>query len=216
VSDDLLVEDGPVEEPGDGPDDGSETVDAPPRRRSILLVSLGVAVVIAAFVAVLATRAPSTDRQASSALIGKAAPQVSGKTLAGGNFNMDNQLGRWVVVNFFATWCVPCVEEHPQLDNFQKEHAAKGDAALVSVLYDDEPGKARTFFKEHGGQWPVVLDDGSIATYYGVTGVPESYLISPDGRVWKRLTGGVTTEGLDRLIAEADALNSQLSTGSGQ
>jgi cytochrome c biogenesis protein CcmG/thiol:disulfide interchange protein DsbE len=119
------------------------------------------------------------------------------------------------VVNFFATWCRECVVEHPQLQAFDEDHTAKGDAVLVSVLYDDDPDTAIDYFKEHGGDWPVVLDDSGIATYYGVTGVPETYLISPGGRVYKRLTGGVTAAGLDRLIDEATKLNESID-GSGQ
>jgi cytochrome c biogenesis protein CcmG/thiol:disulfide interchange protein DsbE len=178
-------------------------------------VTATVAVVLAGFVGVLATRDPATDREVHSALIGKVAPAVAGKTLDGKTFNLDNQRGRWVVVNFFATWCRECVVEHPQLNAFQKEHAGKGDARLVSVLYDDSPDDARKYFEERGGKWPLVLDDGTIATYYGVTAVPESYLVAPNGRVYKKLVGGVTKEGIDGLMAEADALNEQLS-GSGK
>jgi cytochrome c biogenesis protein CcmG/thiol:disulfide interchange protein DsbE len=188
-----------TERPAEETDD---TVDAPPRRRTILLVTAVVAVIVAGFVGVLATRAPSTDKSATSALIGKTAPQVAGKTLDGSTFNADHQLGRWVVVNFFATWCRECVVEHPELDAFQKEHTAAGDAVLVSVLYDDDPDSATEFFDEHGGDWPVVMDDGTIATEYGVTGVPETYLVAPGGRVIKRLTGGVTKAGIESLMAQ--------------
>jgi cytochrome c biogenesis protein CcmG/thiol:disulfide interchange protein DsbE len=64
----------------------------------------------------------------------------------------------------------------------------------------------RDFFAEEGGEWPVVRDDdGRIALSYGVTGVPESYLVAPSGLVVQKITGGVTTDGLDRLLASAEA-----------
>ena len=180
--------------------------EAPRHRRTALAISLVVAILVAGFVVVLATREPSTDRQSESDLIGKAAPELTGQTLDGGSFDIDNQLGRWVVVNFFATWCRPCVVEHPELESFQREHAARGDAVVVSVLYDDDADKAKEFFEQRGGDWPVVLDDSGIAAYYGVTAVPETYLVAPSGRVLVKLTGGVTQDGLENIIADAEAV----------
>jgi cytochrome c biogenesis protein CcmG/thiol:disulfide interchange protein DsbE len=104
----------------------------------------------------------------------------------------------------FATWCRPCVQEHPQLVAFDEAHRETGDVELVSVLFDDRPSTARAFFEDRGGEWPVVVDgDGRIATDYGVSGVPETYVVAPDGRVVAKLIGGVTSDGLDRVIAEA-------------
>lgn len=191
--------------PDDPVDDGS-AVAAPLHRRTALIVALVVAVVVAGFVGVLATREPATDREVDSALIGKVAPELEGQTLDGGTFDVDNHLGRWVVVNFFATWCQPCVVEHPELDSFQQDHAELGDAVVVSVLYDDDADDARTFFEERGGDWPVVLDDSGIAAYYGVTAVPETYLVAPSGRVAFKLVGGVTQDGIEQRMASVEAL----------
>ena len=199
------VIDAPAGGEGDGTPDDGDTVEAPRRSRLALGVSLVVAVVVAAFIGVLATREPATDRQVESDRIGKVAPAIEGQTLDGGSFDLDNHLGRWVVVNFFATWCTECVREHPQLDSFNRDHTEAGDAAVVSVLFDDDVDDAAQFFEDNGGDWPVVLDDAGLAARYGVTKVPETYLVAPSGRVVEKLIGGVTQEGLERIIAGYEA-----------
>ena len=187
------------------PDPGDDVAEARPRRRTGLIVSALVAVLAVGFVAVLATREPATDRRRDSPLIGKVVPPLAGETLDGGRFDIDGQQGRWVVVNFFATWCVPCRIEHPELDGFARAHGRTGDAVLVSVLFDDDPAGAREFFERNGGDWPVVLDgDGLIASAFGTPKVPESYLVTPNGRVAAKFTGGVTRDGLDRAIDQIE------------
>jgi cytochrome c biogenesis protein CcmG/thiol:disulfide interchange protein DsbE len=189
-----------TDSPG-GPDDGDgDGVDMPRRGRTVLLISVAVALVLAALVAVLATRDPATDRKAHSPIVGKVAPALAGKTLDGGHFDIDQYPGRWVVVNFFATWCVPCRTEHPELSAFDQAHHDRGDAVLVSVLYDDKSADARKYFQQNGGDWPVVLDNGGISVSYGVSGVPETYLVAPDGRVWVKLIGGVTESGIEQWM----------------
>ena len=174
------------------------------KRRIALWVSVPVLVVILALVVVLATSEQSDSRTAASPLLGRPAPPISGETLAGGTFDLEEARGQYVLVNFFATWCVPCVREHPELVNFERRHRAAGDAAVVSVVYDADSDTVRAFFADNGGDWPVVTDpDGRIALQYGVSGVPESYLIGPDGTVVAKLVGGVTSSGLDRVLAEA-------------
>lgn len=211
------VTDAPPAEPPDGPDpddhDG-EGADAPRRSRMALIVSLVVAVVVAAFVGVLATREPATDRQVESDLLGKVAPAIEAQTLDGERFDLDNHLGRWVVVNFFATWCRECVVEHPELTSLHEDHAERGDIALVSVVFDDDPDAAAEFFDERGGGWPVVLDDSGIAGHYGVTKVPETYLVAPSGRVVEKLIAGVTQDGLERIIGEYEAAAASASPSS--
>ena len=174
------------------------------RGRLAAWVALPVLVVMLAFIVVLATSEPAANQRSASPLVGRQAPPIEGEALDGEPFVLAEAQGEWVLVNFFATWCTPCIREHPELVNFSRRHGVAGDARVVSVVYDDRPSKAREFFAEQGGDWPVVPDaDGAIAVSYGVSGVPESYLIAPDGTVVTKLTGGVTAGGLDRILAEA-------------
>jgi cytochrome c biogenesis protein CcmG/thiol:disulfide interchange protein DsbE len=170
-------------------------------------IAAPVLVVMLGFIVVLATSDPSGSRQTESPLLGRQAPAIAGQTIDGDSYDLAASRGRYTLVNFFATWCVPCIREHPELVAFAERHTAAGDADVVSVVYDSTPSKVQEFFAANGGDWPVVEDpDGRIALSYGVSGVPESYLIAPDGTVVFKLVGGVTAAGLDQLLAEAQAV----------
>lgn len=181
-----------------------DELDGPARPRRVapwLAAAIGIVLVL--LVGVLATREPAKDRLTDSTLLGDVAPPIVGTTLDGDDFDLDRFRGRWVVVNFFATWCAPCRKEHPELVSFNRRHEQAGDATVVSVVYGDEVDDVRTYFEENGGDWPVLV--GGIAGTsldYGVVGVPESYLVDPAGFVRAKVTGGVTSSGLDRILAE--------------
>jgi len=187
-------------EPGPDADDG--LAEAPRRRPVARYVVIPIAVVLALFVVLLATRDSATDKEGTSPLVGKAAPATTGTDYRGGAFDLDSQRGKWVVVNFFATWCTPCKVEHPELVAFSSRHATANDASVVSVAFDDSGRNVADFFTANGGTWPVLVENtGSIAIDYGVRKVPESYHVSPTGVVATKLIGGVTANGLDALIA---------------
>jgi len=178
------------------------------RRRPALWGSVAAGLVLALFVAVLATRdSAATNRAVDSPLLGKPAPELAGASLLDGDaFDLRDAEGRWVLVNFFATWCEPCRKEHPELVRFAQDHQVADDARVVSVVFEDQPDDVERYFRENGGDWPVVDDaEGRIIVDWSVSGVPESYLVDPAGGVRAKILGGVDAEKLDDLLRRAQA-----------
>lgn len=178
-----------------------------PRRRVGPWVALGVIGLLIPLVIVLATRDTQRSTATDSAL-GEPAPEIKGTGIDGEAFDLDRHRGAWVVVNFFATWCTGCVLEHPELVEFNRRHADDG-TTVVSVTFDDDVGAVADFFEKQGGDWPVLVDGISgVAINYGVTAVPETYLVSPAGFVVDKLVGptGVTADALDQRIATLEAI----------
>ncbi len=169
-----------------------------PRAARIAAISVGVVLLL--FIGLLATRKSSEDRFGANPLVGKLAPQVTGTTLTGEKVDTDKLRGKWVIVNFFATWCTGCRVEHPELIKFSEAHRAIGDAEVVSVAFQDQSAALKSFFEKNGGDWPVIVDDTSnTALTFGITGIPESFIVAPNGRVVEHFNG-VTAEGLDQVI----------------
>jgi cytochrome c biogenesis protein CcmG/thiol:disulfide interchange protein DsbE len=176
--------------------------EAPPtRRRTALWAAAAVGVLLAFLIGVLATRDSAADKLANSPLLGRAAPAISGTTLDGERLDLASLRGRWVVLNFVASWCVPCRQEHPELVAFDTRHRAVGDGQVLGVVFSDKPANVREFFREQGGDWPVLEDpQGQIALEFGVRGPPESFVIDPSGMVVAKITGPATAAGLERIL----------------
>jgi cytochrome c biogenesis protein CcmG/thiol:disulfide interchange protein DsbE len=180
------------------------------RRHTARWVAVSVLVVVAGLVAVLAT---STDaaQQASSALVNKPAPGIAASPLAavttvnGKRFEMSSLVGRWVVVNFFASWCPPCQEEEPQLVDFARDHQDAGAPVLLGIVYDDSASNAQAFMKSTGADWTAVIDPGGLKIAYGVTGPPETFVVAPTGVVVAHYIGPVQASELDQVIARGAA-----------
>jgi cytochrome c biogenesis protein CcmG, thiol:disulfide interchange protein DsbE len=165
-------------------------------------IAVGVLVVGAGLVALLATRPPAAATEVDTPLLGHRAPDMSGSTLSGGTFDLAALRGRWVVVNFFASWCQPCQEEEPDLVTFAYGHRGPQDAALVGVVYDDAASNARSFLSSSGATWPALADPGgTLAVDFGVRAPPETFLVSPAGVVTAHLDGPVTASQLDYWLA---------------
>jgi cytochrome c biogenesis protein CcmG/thiol:disulfide interchange protein DsbE len=174
------------------------------KRRVAPWIALVVGLIVLAVVLVAASSKPAEERVAESPLLGKVAPAAAGTVLLGPDQKLSDLRGKFVLVNFFATWCVPCRREHPELVQFANRHAKTGDAAVMQVVYGDRASTVKSFIERNGGEWTVQDDPkGSIALDWGVRGLPESYLVDPSGIVILKITGGADAQGLEALLREA-------------
>lgn len=171
------------------------------RRAPIIAGIVGVAVM--ALVVLFAVSPGGGERETESPLLGNIAPALIGPTTSGETFDLDDHRGQWVLVNFFATWCGPCIVEHPELIEFQERH--EGEVQVVSVVYNESVEKVEQFFAEKGGDWPVMTEGQTASLEYGVKKLPESFLINPSGTVVVKINGGVKADDLSELLVEQDA-----------
>ena len=194
-----------TEDDAEGGTDRTVPVARSRRRRSrIPLVSAVVVGCLAALlVAVLATSKSASQNETvvSTPLQDKPAPNISGPLLNGGNANLDSYRGKWVLVNFFASWCVPCQQEQNDLVKFQNTNAA--DLVIFGVRFDDpDVGPLNQMMSKSGAHWPVV-DDPNAKIDYSVTGPPESFLVSPNGIVLVHIVGAINDPQLEQILGQA-------------
>lgn len=149
-----------------------------------------VVVAITAFVLVLALAFRFDPHDLRSNAVGRPAPAFALTRLDGtGAVALRELAGKAVVLNFFASWCIPCVQEHPVLVSAWERYRT-ADVVFVGVLYQDDPANGREFTRRLGGTWPTVADDGGrTALAYGVFGIPETFFIGADGVVKGRHIG---------------------------
>jgi cytochrome c biogenesis protein CcmG/thiol:disulfide interchange protein DsbE len=147
-------------------------------------------------------------REIRSPLLGKPAAAFSLTTFSGTAVSLEGLRGKIVVLNFWASWCVPaCYEEAPTLERTWREYKDKG-VTVVGVDIQDKEEAAREFLARFGHSFPNAPDPkGRVAVDYGVYGVPETFFIDRKGRVRFKVVGALTDETaqrhLDALLKEA-------------
>jgi cytochrome c biogenesis protein CcmG/thiol:disulfide interchange protein DsbE len=188
-------------------------VRAPSGRLLILVVLVVVAVVLPAGAALLDRGQPATRLEPrtppSSAPVGAQsyppgtpAPALKLPALDGGQVDLAALRGRPVVVNFWATWCDPCVREFPLLRQAAATHRPDR-LAVVGVLSGDTAAAARPFVRRHGATWPMALDpNAAAAASWGAIGLPHTWFIRPDGTLASHQLGELTQASLDRQLAQ--------------
>jgi cytochrome c biogenesis protein CcmG/thiol:disulfide interchange protein DsbE len=169
---------------------------------------LSIVAAIAALVVVLMLSFQRDPRDIRTGTVGKPAAAFASDRLDGtGKVTLADHQGKVVVLNFFASWCIPCKQENPALVRVWERYRSS-DVVLIGVLYQDSLDSGRKYVRDNGVTWATAVDeDGRIAFAYGVFGIPETYFIGPDGIIAGRHIGPISeatlAAGIDKLRAQA-------------
>jgi len=142
------------------------------------------------------------SKGSSGVTVGEVAPtRPLPRLKGGGTSSLAQYKGRWVLVNFWASWCGPCKQEAPALERFQHQHGGP-KFTVLGIDSRDLSDDGRAFARRYGLSYPQLRDgDGAAAHDYGTTGVPENYLVDPRGKVRWLLRGPVDEEYLQDSVA---------------
>ncbi len=146
--------------------------------------------------------APSASESAQKTADAKGdTPALKIALLSGESYDLASRRGRWVVLNFWATWCAPCLKEMPELDAYDGK---RDDLEVIGLAYEEiTPEDMRAFLKDRPVNYPIaILDVYDPPAAFGTPrGLPMTYLIAPDGKVAERFMGPITGADLDAAIA---------------
>ena len=158
----------------------------------------------------------STKNITSSPLVGKKAPDFSLRSINQidkSNFALRDFKGQWIVLNFWASWCTSCRAESKVLESFYKKYAKQG-AVVLAIATQDEFEDASFVAKKLGKSYKIAMDSkGDTALNYGVTGVPETFIIDKKGVIVYKHVGPITLELLEKHTSEFFATNPKLEEG---
>jgi peroxiredoxin len=160
--------------------------------------------VVVAVAIFLGTRSPSVDQnELASPLIGTRAPDFVTTTLDNNTWRLSEHRGEVVVLNFWASWCDPCVTEAPELSSFAWSQR-NNKVQVLGVVFNDSLSAARGFESHYGSLYPSVTDNrGEIANSFGVTSPPTTIVIDRQGVISSVMYGATNTWALGEAVAEA-------------
>jgi len=177
----------------------------------------GASVVLVPFLFAIGVNLGKDPSLVPSPLLGRPAPSfVLPRILATGQLSSTELAGRVYVINFWASWCIPCQEETPRLEAFYQRWHSQG-VELVGILHEDTVANAVAFQRHFGGTWPLVNDPGgAVGLNYGVRGVPETFVVDSRGLVMAKLIGAVGPTTLDGVLNQIAAGDGPISTRNDQ
>ena len=172
----------------------------PRRRPRRLILAAWLMAGVAAVIAFLTVSVGRPAGPVDTPIVGRPAPAFDLDTLDGGRLSLADLRGSAVVLNFWASWCIPCREEAPLLTAANATYEPRG-VRVIGVVYQDSADNARDFMRRYGQTYPGLLDpSGRTAIDYGVFGIPETFFIDASGVVRSRQVGALTEDELRRKI----------------
>ncbi|NJD27142.1 MAG: TlpA family protein disulfide reductase [Chloroflexi bacterium] len=169
-------------------------------RRRRLVIAAWLVAGVAALVVFLTVNVGRPAGPVDTPIVGRPAPAFDLDTLAGGRLSLAQLRGSAVVLNFWASWCIPCREEAPLLTAADATYGPRG-VRVIGVVYQDSADNARDFMRRYGQTYPGLLDpSGRTAIDYGVFGIPETFFIDASGVVRSRQVGALTADDRRRQI----------------
>jgi cytochrome c biogenesis protein CcmG/thiol:disulfide interchange protein DsbE len=122
--------------------------------------------------------------------LGSIAPDIEFTDISKNKINLSDLKGSVVMINFWATWCAPCIDELPSIEGLFKQMSGTPKFKLITILFKDDEYRAINYMKENGYTFPLYLNpDGSAAKNFGITGVPETFIIDKNGVLRNKVIG---------------------------
>jgi len=144
----------------------------------------------------------ATESDSTAGRPRKPAPNFDLKGVDGSPISLADQRGKPVVIDFWATWCVPCIYQIPELNAFWKNHREAGDVGVIGVAVDVEGASVvGPWIAEKGVEYPIAIGDESLAREFGVMGFPTLAIIDSAGNIASLHVGLVDVDELERLVA---------------
>ncbi|MEM1093043.1 MAG: TlpA disulfide reductase family protein [Bacteroidota bacterium] len=147
------------------------------------------------------TACGSSAPEAAVVRVGEPAPTFTVRLAQGGEASVSDDQP-WTLVNFWATWCGPCIEEMPDLTAIHQTLAPQGLRVLGINTDEVNANAVQAFGDRHGADFPLAIDDsGTLELRYQAIGMPASYLLDPQGRLVQRWNGKLPAEAMAQITA---------------